>query len=110
MRRVEPKPRPKVAMNGSAPAFAKAAWVITFYAFKGGTGRTLALSNIARHLAQSRGYRVGIIDLDLESPGIPHQALGEISTGKTDLRQTIDDSSGFIELFLQTAGDPANLT
>ena len=41
----------------------------TFYSFKGGVGRTLALMNVAYYLVQ-RGYTVTVIDFDLEAPGI----------------------------------------
>lgn len=44
-------------------------YVVTFYSFKGGVGRTLALVNIAAHLAL-RGKRVLIVDFDLEAPGL----------------------------------------
>ncbi len=43
--------------------------VITFYSFKGGTGRTMALANVAWILAE-RGKRVLVADWDLESPGL----------------------------------------
>jgi tetratricopeptide (TPR) repeat protein len=43
--------------------------VVTFYSFKGGTGRTMALANIAWILASS-GKRVLVVDWDLESPGL----------------------------------------
>ncbi len=43
--------------------------VITFYSYKGGTGRSMALSNIAWVLA-SAGKRVLMIDWDLEAPGL----------------------------------------
>jgi cellulose biosynthesis protein BcsQ len=43
--------------------------IITFYSYKGGTGRTMALSNIAWVLA-STGYDVLIIDWDIEAPGL----------------------------------------
>lgn len=42
---------------------------ITFYSYKGGTGRTMALANVAWILA-ANGYRVLTIDWDLESPGL----------------------------------------
>lgn len=42
---------------------------ITFYSYKGGVGRTLALSNIAKRLAEF-GKRVCILDFDLEAPGL----------------------------------------
>ncbi|MHA6760267.1 FxSxx-COOH system tetratricopeptide repeat protein [Streptacidiphilus sp. PAMC 29251] len=43
--------------------------VITFYSFKGGVGRTMALANTAWILA-SNGFRVLAIDWDLEAPGL----------------------------------------
>ena len=44
--------------------------VVTFYSFKGGVGRSFALSNIAVLLARW-GYRVLTVDWDLEAPGLP---------------------------------------
>ena len=43
--------------------------IVTFYSYKGGTGRTMALANVAWILA-SHGYRVLAVDWDLESPGL----------------------------------------
>ncbi len=43
--------------------------VITFYSYKGGTGRSMALANIAWILAAA-GKRVLAIDWDLEAPGL----------------------------------------
>ncbi len=43
--------------------------IITFYSYKGGTGRTMALANTAWILA-SRGRRVLVVDWDLEAPGL----------------------------------------
>lgn len=43
--------------------------VIAFYSFKGGVGRTQAVANVATELS-SRGKRVIIVDMDLESPGV----------------------------------------
>lgn len=45
-------------------------YVTTFYSYKGGVGRTMALINVASLLAQA-GKRVLIVDFDLEAPGIP---------------------------------------
>ena len=42
---------------------------LVFYGFKGGVGRTTAITILAYHLA-SKGRRVLLIDLDLESPGL----------------------------------------
>lgn len=44
-------------------------YVATFYSFKGGVGRTMALVNVAVELAQ-RGRRVLAVDFDLEAPGL----------------------------------------
>jgi cellulose biosynthesis protein BcsQ len=44
-------------------------YVITFYSFKGGVGRSMALANTAFELAQT-GRRVLIVDFDLEAPGL----------------------------------------
>lgn len=41
----------------------------TFYSYKGGVGRTLAMCNVAYILARA-GRRVVIVDLDLEAPGV----------------------------------------
>jgi MinD-like ATPase involved in chromosome partitioning or flagellar assembly len=43
--------------------------IVTFYSYKGGTGRTMALANIAWILA-ANGRRVLVADWDLESPGL----------------------------------------
>ena len=44
-------------------------YVSTFYSFKGGVGRTMAMVNVAVSLAQ-RGRRVLAVDFDLEAPGL----------------------------------------
>lgn len=43
--------------------------IVTFYSYKGGTGRSMALANFAWILATS-GKRVLAIDWDLEAPGL----------------------------------------
>jgi MinD-like ATPase involved in chromosome partitioning or flagellar assembly len=43
--------------------------IVTFYSYKGGTGRTMALANIAWILA-ANGCRVLAVDWDLEAPGL----------------------------------------
>ena len=47
---------------------------VVFYSYKGGTGRTLALANIAR-FAAGIGKRVIVIDMDLEAPGLTYKLL-----------------------------------
>ncbi|RLK54956.1 tyrosine-protein kinase family protein [Actinokineospora cianjurensis] len=51
--------------------------VITFYSFKGGVGRSFALSNIAVLLARW-GFRVLCVDWDLEAPGLHHYFADKI--------------------------------
>jgi hypothetical protein len=43
--------------------------IYTFYSYKGGVGRSMALANIAQYLYE-RGARVVMIDWDLEAPGL----------------------------------------
>lgn len=42
---------------------------ITFYSYKGGVGRSLALANVANRLSEF-GKKVCLIDFDLEAPGL----------------------------------------
>ncbi|HEU4562169.1 MAG TPA: TIR domain-containing protein, partial [Longimicrobium sp.] len=43
--------------------------IFTFYSYKGGVGRSMALANVADLLAR-RGLRVLMVDFDLEAPGL----------------------------------------
>ncbi len=43
--------------------------VVTFYSYKGGVGRSMALANVAALLARE-GKRILVVDWDLEAPGI----------------------------------------
>ncbi len=43
--------------------------IVTFYSWKGGVGRTMALANTAVQLAR-KGNRVLVVDWDLEAPGL----------------------------------------
>lgn len=47
----------------------KAGRIVTFYSYKGGTGRSMAVANIAWILA-SNSKRVLVLDWDLEAPGL----------------------------------------
>src|SRR5688572_7237328 len=66
--------------------------IITFYSYKGGTGRTMALANVAWILA-SNGHRVLVLDWDLESPGL-HRYFRPFLPVDPDLRT----SDGIIDL------------
>jgi MinD-like ATPase involved in chromosome partitioning or flagellar assembly len=69
--------------------------VITFYSYKGGVGRSMALANVATLLAHA-GQRVLAIDFDLEAPGLhryfgvgsepSHTAAGGVVEFFTELR------------------------
>ncbi len=73
--------------------------VSTFYSFKGGVGRTLALVNVATELAKS-GRRVLIVDFDLEAPGI--DTFNELRA-KPDQLGMVD----FVARYIQTGTPPA---
>ena len=45
--------------------------IITFYSYKGGTGRSMALANTGYCLAQW-GYKVLLVDWDMEAPGLEY--------------------------------------
>lgn len=88
--------------------------VITFYSYKGGTGRSMVLANIACLLARRRAVgdrRVLIIDWDLEAPGLHHYFPLPLRAGAEEPGQMQD---GLIELFLaidelsRAAGDAAS--
>ena len=44
-------------------------YIVTFYSFKGGVGRSLAMMNCAAELVQ-KGRKVLVVDFDLEAPGL----------------------------------------
>jgi cytochrome c-type biogenesis protein CcmH/NrfG/MinD-like ATPase involved in chromosome partitioning or flagellar assembly len=66
-------------------------YIFTFYSFKGGVGRSMALLNIA-HLLAERGRHVLILDLDLEAPGVSHflAAREELDDAPADALDIID--------------------
>jgi cellulose biosynthesis protein BcsQ len=66
--------------------------ILTFYSYKGGTGRSMALANVAALLA-SAGKRVLVVDFDLEAPGL--------SRYFDHLHPDLDDMPGMIELLLE---------
>ncbi|MBR1199537.1 AAA family ATPase [Bradyrhizobium sp. AUGA SZCCT0158] len=43
--------------------------IVTFYSYKGGVGRSMALANVAVLLAR-QGKKVLMVDWDLEAPGL----------------------------------------
>jgi MinD-like ATPase involved in chromosome partitioning or flagellar assembly/tetratricopeptide (TPR) repeat protein len=59
--------------------------VVTFYSYKGGTGRTMALANVAWILA-ANGKRVLVVDFDLESPGLHRYFAPFLSSAELEAR------------------------
>jgi MinD-like ATPase involved in chromosome partitioning or flagellar assembly len=74
-----------------APQGSRTGRIVTFYSFKGGTGRTMALANTAWILAAS-GRRVLVADWDLESPGLHRFFHPFLAEG------TVRDASGITDL------------
>ena len=71
--------------------------IITFYSYKGGVGRSMALANIAYELSK-RKFKVLIVDWDLEAPGIERY----FSSLKID-----NSTQGLLQLFVSVR-DGAN--
>ena len=63
---------------------------ITFYSYKGGVGRSLALANIALRLAEY-GRNVCVLDFDLEAPGLQHKFSGFLSNQEKKVTNGIVD-------------------
>src|SRR2546428_4043966 len=59
---------------------------IAVHSFKGGTGKSTITSNVAVSLA-IRGWRVGVMDMDLEGPGL-HVIF---NIDPTDVQATLND-------------------
>jgi formylglycine-generating enzyme required for sulfatase activity len=70
--------------------------IVTFYSYKGGTGRSMALANVAWVLARA-GHRVLVIDWDLEAPGL-HRYFEPFLEDKT-----LQRSTGVIDFVLEFA-------
>ncbi len=66
--------------------------IVTFYSYKGGVGRSMAVLNVSALLA-ARGFRVLVIDFDLEAPGLSH-LIKETSEKKSRSKPC----SGVVEL------------
>ncbi|MDQ7903251.1 FxSxx-COOH system tetratricopeptide repeat protein [Phytohabitans sp. ZYX-F-186] len=69
----------------------RAGQIVTFYSYKGGTGRTMAVANTAWILA-ANGKRVLVADWDLESPGL-HRFFRPFLDQKV-----VDGTEGIIDL------------
>lgn len=76
--------------------------IITFYSYKGGVGRSMALANVAILLA-SWGYKTLAVDWDLEAPGLENFYKSFINTSD------VKDNQGLIELLKLKVNEP-NIT
>jgi tetratricopeptide (TPR) repeat protein/CO dehydrogenase nickel-insertion accessory protein CooC1 len=64
--------------------------IVTFYSFKGGVGRSMAVANVAILLMQW-GHRVLIVDWDLEAPGMEAYFKGLLATEKVPSQEGVVD-------------------
>jgi MinD-like ATPase involved in chromosome partitioning or flagellar assembly len=74
--------------------------IVSTHSFRGGTGKSNLTANLATVLAQ-KGLRVGIVDTDIQSPGIHvlfgldeghmGHSLNDYLWGKCDIRQAAHD-------------------
>jgi cellulose biosynthesis protein BcsQ len=71
--------------------------IVTFYSYKGGTGRSMALANFAWILAAS-GKKVLVMDWDLEAPGL-HRYFRPFLTDPE-----LTETDGLIDAFWTLAG------
>jgi HEAT repeat protein/MinD-like ATPase involved in chromosome partitioning or flagellar assembly len=77
--------------------------IVTFYSYKGGTGRTMSLANLAWVLA-SNDKKVLIIDWDLEAPGL-HRYLRPFLVDPE-----LQDSPGLIDFVWDLAAEKVTPT
>jgi cellulose biosynthesis protein BcsQ len=73
--------------------------IITFYSFKGGVGRSMAVANVAAILAQ-QGKTVLALDFDFEAPGL-HRYFLRAPDGAHETKRAEPDRAqrGVIDLF-----------
>jgi septum site-determining protein MinD len=84
--------------------------IISVHSFRGGTGKSNTTANIATVLA-AQGYRVGVIDTDIQSPGIHvlfgldvdtiQYALNDYLWGKCSIQQTAYDLTSNLDVSLK---------
>jgi MinD-like ATPase involved in chromosome partitioning or flagellar assembly len=82
---------------------------ITFYSFKGGVGRSMAVMNIGSLLA-TRGFRVLVLDMDLEAPGASYLLQNQNKQQEHNQIQP-QNLLGFVDLFgeANTKGEDADM-
>jgi tetratricopeptide (TPR) repeat protein len=84
--------------------------IITFYSYKGGTGRSMTLANIAHILATHPSYggkKVLMIDWDLEAPGLYRYFEKHFATTARSAQSrtaALDQAGGLTEILDAAAG------
>ena len=86
--------------------------IYTFYSFKGGVGRSMALANVAEWF-YLQGLRVVMVDWDLEAPGLetfffdPAAQTVRLQVLRERLRGSrSDEQAGAVDQFLSESGLP----
>ena len=75
--------------------------IFTFYSYKGGTGRSMALANVACLLAQAQQKgNILMIDWDLEAPGL-HRYFQNYIENSVNKSFAFDSHPGLIDLFYE---------
>lgn len=82
--------------------------VITFYSYKGGVGRTMALANVAHRLANVHALRVIVVDWDLEAPGL-HRFFGLTSEQAAKAPGVLDYFLAWREALERQAPEPPSV-
>ena len=77
---------------------------IVFYSYKGGTGRTLALANVASYLARFE-FKVCIVDMDLEAPGIHYKFFKKADIRTNSMLGVVD----YIDYFVKNEFPPPDI-
>ena len=84
--------------------------VVTFYSYKGGTGRSMALANVACLLAAIPPAHNGVlmVDWDLDAPGLHRYFFDRIdlpiskgSVSSTRRQELLDDYPGLIDILIE---------
>ena len=102
--------RPQAAVD---PRNVNASKIVAVHSFRGGTGKSNLISNLAISVAK-QGHRVGIIDTDLQSPGIHilfglddetiDRTLNDYLWGRCNLYEAAYDLSHILQQPTQTSG------
>src|SRR6185369_5285985 len=78
--------------------------IVTFYSFKGGVGRTMALAHVAWILA-SAGYSVLAVDWDLEAPGLAEYLFPLVGRDGAPTQRDVQIQRGVVELIKRYADE-----